>query len=324
MKTQLIYERNYHKAATIIKEGGLVGFRTETVYGLGADATNADAVGKIFTAKGRPSDNPLIVHFYSIGHLEQYFTLDTQTKLILSSIKKSLTIILPFPNDSKISRAVLGTESRSIAVRIPSCKFTRKFIQSANTPIAAPSANTSTRPSPTRWQDVYADLDGKINAVIMGRQTQIGLESTVIKVIEGEIKILRHGGITPEYISKKTGLNVTYADNIQVLKESPGTRHKHYAPSVPLFTSDCHTKTLSYIKDKNAVILCRNQNKNLYFNAKVITLGNDGKCVGKNLYKALRESEKVAEVAIIESMPQTSEFATINERIRKASQGNCI
>jgi len=328
--TKLLPEKQYKIATEIIRSGRLVAFRTETVYGLGADATNADAIAKIFVAKNRPSDNPLIVHFSSICHLGEYFEISHTYKKVLKRIKGALTIILPYTQGSKVSESVLGKDNnveKSIAVRIPSCKFSRKFIKSCGVPISAPSANTSTRPSPTTWQAVHADLDGKIGAILCGRQTQIGLESTVIKIENNTIHILRQGGVSAEMLARKTGLLVQMASG-NIKKASPGTRYKHYAPNKPLFVSEDPSDTLDYFMEKGAIILCLTKNKGIYNGMPTITLGSTAKKVGKNLYKALRDAEKLVkhddDIIIIEQMPDTPDFDTIRERIEKASQGKIL
>jgi len=324
--TTLFSESKYKQAAQIIKDGGLVAFRTETVYGLGADATNADAISKIYIAKNRPSDNPLIIHFHSIGHLEEYFDLDIQTKQIIHKVKGPITFILPYPENSKISRAVMGDVIDSVAVRIPTCSFSRKFIRACGVPIAAPSANTSTRPSPTRWQDVHADLDGKIAAILCGKQTKVGLESTVVKIIDNTLHVLRHGGVNTIELGKKVGLRVNLG-NYSEITASPGTRHKHYSPKVPLYISNDVQRTLDFmLKNKHVktCVLCLAKNVHLYRDLKCIPMGNSAKEVGKNLYSSLRDAEQIADILVIEQMPKTPEFETINERISKASEDKWV
>lgn len=296
MNTQLLKESEIKKAAGIIKSGGVVAFRTETVYGLAADATNPDAVKKVFTAKGRPAVNPLIVHFYSLSELFSRFpNIDCQTRRVLEKIKSAITVILPRPDFIPL---VTTGGLETVAVRVPSCRFARLFIKSCGVPLAAPSANTSTRPSPTRWQDVAEDLDGHIDAILCGKQTQIGVESTVVKVTGGKIQVLRLGGISTSELTKKTGLAAEHKPT----HESPGTRFKHYAPKCPLYL----TKDPDRVKDAGAkVIRCRDLGQN----------------PAKNLFAAIRDAEKNSKFIICEVFPDLPKYQTINERLGKASSG---
>ena len=339
--THLLKENDNNDFKTgveLIKQGGTVAFRTETVYGLGASAINDDAVKRIFIAKSRPQTNPLIVHFYSLAHLQEYLKVPTEI-LPLFKIKGALTVVLPldFAGDKRISQVVLAGQ-KTVACRIPSCPFTQKLIRACGVPIAAPSANTSTRPSPTRWQDVYDDLNKRIDAIFIGKQTNIGLESTVVLYNNKKLEILRQGGILARKLSKITKLPVEIIQHENSkLAKSPGTQFKHYSPSAPLEVIT-ETLTIESLKSKHTVILCRNQNKKLYKNltcetTQVITLGNSAKQIQSNLFAAFREAEKLLnkmnehsqdlikpeQLIFIEQMPNTDAFATINERITKAS-----
>ena len=221
------------KAAAIIKSGGLVAFPTETVYGLGADGLNEDAVKKIYIAKGRPSDNPLILHISEEKDLEKLVVEITPVakKLMESFWPGPMTLVLK--KKSVVSDTVSGGLD-TVAVRLPESEIARKLIEAAGTPIAAPSANSSGRPSPTKAQHVAEDLDGKIDMIIDGGSCDVGLESTVIDVTGDEAIILRPGGITFEDVDA-LGIKVSYdkhlIDKTTVEKpKSPGMKYKHYAP----------------------------------------------------------------------------------------------
>lgn len=322
----MLDERELRAGAKIIRDGGTVAFRTETVYGLGADATSEDAVRKIFNAKGRPTVNPLIVHFASLESLFEFFPdIDTLTRKVIKSAKSALTVIIPRPN--KIPAIVSGGLD-TVAVRVPECSFARRFIKACGVPLAAPSANTSTRPSPTRWQDVFDDLNGRIGAIFKGPQTRIGVESTVVRINEGTIDVLRLGGCNTEKLSKMTGLKVSVASNKEHTKSSPGTAFKHYAPNCDFllvrYTDDMTQRINDLVKGKKAVVLCIQQNKSNYPNARVISLGSTAKQIAKNLFVSIREGEKYGDIIICESFPDTSEFETVNERVRRASSGKVI
>ena len=321
--TKLLKTTDISIGAKIIKDGGLVAFPTETVYGLGANATCKDAVEKIFAAKNRPKSNPLIVHFYSIKHLLEYIpTLNRLELRLLKKLKHALTLVVPKPENCKIVDFCLAGQN-TVAVRIPSCKLARKFIQACSVPLAAPSANTSTRPSSSRMTDVLDDLDQRIDAIFMGKQTKIGVESTVVQVQQTQINILRLGGVTAERIQKISGLPVRTIFNSE---QSPGSKHKHYTPSVPLFVLSRHEILQRH--GGNDVVLTMTKNKKYYPDCHVIVLGNSARRVQQNLFPAMREAEKflfkqanqnTVSAILVENMPDTSDFTTIRERLQRAS-----
>ena len=223
------------QAANCLRRGEVVAFPTETVYGLGADATCECAVAKIFAAKGRPADNPLIVH---IGNTAQADTIaahipDAARQLMAAFWPGALTIILPKrAGVSDLVTAGLAT----VGVRLPSHPVALELLRTAGLPLAAPSANVSGRPSPTTAAHVAADLDGKIAGIVDGGTAQIGLESTVIDCTVTPPVILRPGGITRAEIEAVIG-TVNTADSVsgpQTAPRSPGMKYTHYAPRAPL------------------------------------------------------------------------------------------
>lgn len=247
------------QAASIIRRGGLVALPTETVYGLGADALNADAVAAIYEAKGRPSDNPMIVHIArasDMGRLTPMLSPDIVT-LIETFWPGPLTIVVKKKPDVP-DRTTGGLDT--VAVRMPDSKPALDLINMADTPIAAPSANISGRPSPTRAKDVIADMDGKIDAIIQGDDCRVGIESTVVDMTGDVPTILRPGIITAENLEAALGKEVKYdeallqdgrfddldpADRVGVTQEqtdssvefrpkSPGMKYKHYAPKAQM------------------------------------------------------------------------------------------
>ena len=214
-------------AADFLRTGKTVAFPTETVYGLGADALNAQAVEKIFVAKGRPSDNPLIVHIASIAQLDEIASdISFLAKRLIERFWPGpLTIVVRRkPQVPNIVTAGLDT----VAVRMPEHATARELIRLADRPIVAPSANRSGRPSATTWESVLADLDCRIDAIVCGGPTRIGLESTVVDATGTEPIILRHGAITQEMIASACGEVASGNSELQV--RSPGTRHRHYQP----------------------------------------------------------------------------------------------
>jgi len=216
-------------AARYIREGKLAAFPTETVYGLGADAFNEDAIRKIFIAKGRPSDNPLIVHVAEVSQVEQLATKipPTARKFIEALFPGPLTLILPKRKEvSSLITAGLPT----VGVRVPSLPLTQTFLHECGTPVVAPSANRSGKPSPTTWQAVVNDLEGRIACILKGGQTIVGLESTVVDCTERTPIILRAGAISLEQL-RRIIPSTRVAGNIDPqFAKSPGLKYRHYAP----------------------------------------------------------------------------------------------
>ena len=225
------------KAASILKKGGLVVFPTETVYGIGADATNADAAHAIYAAKGRPSDNPLIIHIASPEHAEPYAeTNDTYYRLAKRFMPGPLTVILK--RKPTIPLTVTGG-LETVAVRCPAHPVARALIAAAGVPLAAPSANRSGRPSPTLASHVIEDLWGRVDCIIDGGASDVGLESTIVALDGTRGTLLRPGAITPEELAEIIpDLSIAPAV-LEALGEnerplSPGMKYKHYAPKTSL------------------------------------------------------------------------------------------
>jgi L-threonylcarbamoyladenylate synthase len=218
-------------AAAFIRSGGIVAFPTETVYGLGADVFNESAIEKIFIAKQRPADNPLIVHIANLNEMELLTTEITTSarEFVERFFPGPLTVVL-----EKSERVPLSVTAglETVAIRMPLNEMAHEFLAACKTPVAAPSANLSGRPSPTTWEAVLEDLDGRIDCILRGDSTQIGLESTVVDCTRDEPVILRPGAISLEelrsVISKTRKL--TDADQAQALP-SPGLLHRHYSPA---------------------------------------------------------------------------------------------
>lgn len=235
-------EDDLRKAGELIRGGELVVFPTETVYGLGANALDPKACRKIFQAKGRPTDNPLIVHIASLEDIPKYTRKVTgmHVKLLERCMPGPITFVLPkSPAIPDIVTAGLPT----VALRIPSLEEARKLISYAGVPIAAPSANLSGEPSPTTFEMAYHAMAGRVAAIIRGRMCEVGLESSVVRLEKNLLELLRPGYITIEALlklGKEFGLEVV--DKSQTLEEkpaSPGTKYTHYKPkaTVYLFSS---------------------------------------------------------------------------------------
>lgn len=214
-------------AAALIRRGEIVAFPTETVYGLGADAFNAAAIRAVFRAKERPSDNPLIVHVAEVGQVGELGYAGPVAKALMAAFFPGpLTLVLP-------RRAILPAEVTAgldtVGVRMPSHPVAHAFLTACRTPVAAPSANRSGRPSPTTYDAVLADLDGRIPCILRGDRSDVGLESTVVDVTTEEPVVLRTGAVSLEAL-QTVAPSTRLAALDDAVRRSPGTRHRHYAP----------------------------------------------------------------------------------------------
>jgi L-threonylcarbamoyladenylate synthase len=228
MKT--ILTKSTDEAAEFIKNGGIVAFPTETVYGLGANIFDETAIAKIFEAKQRPNDNPLIAH---IGNLEQIYLLVSEItpnaqKFIEAFFPAPLTLVLP---KAKKVPMIATAELNTIGVRMPRNDLALKFLRKCGTPLTAPSANLSGKPSPTNWQAVFEDLNGKIDCILQGEISEIGLESTVVDCTSEIPLILRSGAITLEDLQKIIPETQVYKLQKDEIAKSPGLKHRHYSPN---------------------------------------------------------------------------------------------
>lgn len=302
-------QKDIETASDIIKNGGLVGMPTETVYGLAADAFNRDAVKSIFIAKGRPSDNPLIVHISSIEDIEKYDLVrefsDKARKLAENFWPGPLTIIMP-KSQSVPYEVTAGLES--VAVRLPSHPVARRFIEASGTPIAAPSANLSGSPSPTTAAHVMSDLKGRIDAVIDGGDCKVGLESTVITLCTDVPTVLRPGGVTLEQLRTVLGeVNLSEAV-LSKLKEgetaaSPGMKYRHYAPKAKVYLLKGSDRSFyQYLSDKDSsnLALCYDSDTE-HIGCNYISLGekSDYDSQAHNLFSALRNADEIPDIKTI-------------------------
>ena len=322
-------------AASVIKRGGLVIFPTETVYGLGADATNPEAALSVYAAKGRPSDNPLIIHLASPEEAELYaFSNSTYYLLAERFMPGPLTIILK-AKDSVPRQTRGGLDT--VAVRCPESPIARELIKAAGVPIAAPSANLSGSPSPTNAAHVITDMMGRVDVIIDGGDCDFGLESTIIKIDgENEVTLLRPGKITPEDISK-LGISVNIASAVKnEMQEnetalSPGMKYKHYAPKAPLVLLDAAVqKAIDYaaknITDNMAIIAYTEDVciwKKVFPCVDVYDFGseNDQAEQAHRLFKVLRDTDYKKYSIIYAPLPSSNGIglALYNRMIRAAA-----
>ena len=286
-------------AAEVIKKGGLVAIPTETVYGLGADGLDEAAVAKIFEAKGRPQDNPLILHISGPEQIELFCHHIPQKAYDLAERfwPGPLTIVLP-ARESVPKRTTGGLST--VAVRCPDCDVTREIIRLSGVPIAAPSANLSGKPSTTTAEHVRHDHDGRIDMIVDGGPCRVGVESTIVDLTEARPRLLRPGGITPEQLMEVLGdLVVDKAVTAQVDKDAvvkaPGMKYRHYAPAEPVvIVSGSREKAAEYIRHHFTPgdrVLCFEEELPLYEGCDPLSYGRetDVNTLSAGLFAALRE-----------------------------------
>lgn len=317
------------EAAEVIHNRGLVAFPTETVYGLGANALDSKAVSGIFEAKKRPLDDPLIVHISSREELDNIAEEIPQEadKLIERFWPGPLTIVL---KKKDIVPDLVTTGLETVAVRMPSNEIARKFIEACRVPIAAPSANLFGRPSPTCAEHVVEDLKGRIDIVLDGGKTEIGVESTVVEFIEGRVIVLRPGGISVEDLREIIG-EVEVSSTQEPLEKSPGHYPQHYSPRAEVVIIEegpaQREETLRKVQDLeskgNSVgIMAKQENEDSYreFNAKVLGPASDARICASRLFHILREfdAEKVG-IIVAEAVPEKGLGLAVMNRLRKAA-----
>lgn len=328
METKIFTESEYdiNEAGKILREGGLVAFPTETVYGLGANALDDAAVKKIYIAKGRPSDNPLIVH---IAKKEDIVPLvkevtPTAKKLIDAFFPDALTIILP--KSDKIGKTVSGGLD-TVAVRMPENETARRLILSAGCPIAAPSANTSGLPSPTKAKYVIDDMFGKIDGIIDGGDCKFGVESTVITLATDVPTILRPGAVTKEMLESVIGRVEVAGAVLEGMKEnetaaSPGMKYKHYAPKAKVVIVDADKSDYEGFvnSQKGAFALCFDED-NIKINKVTYGKENDDLSQARELFDALRVLDEMGAKKVYARIPHITGvgMAVYNRLIRAAA-----
>jgi len=325
------------EAAAVLKSGGLVAFPTETVYGLGADAFNQNAVLKIFAAKKRPPDNPVIVHVSSMEMLNEVSTSVPKKaeKLIRELWPGPLTIVVP--KSQKVPSAVsAGLET--VAVRMPAHNVALGLIEHLGSPIAAPSANLSGRPSPTNARDVYEDLNGSIDMIIDAGETFIGVESTVIQVSEDRCVILRPGPIPLDILRKYLGDVEVHPSILSGVLEgvpaSPGMKYRHYAPRADMIVveGDDYERKIEkiietveeYLKSglKVGCMVSEETARRLPRGiiVEVLAPRNRLDLVARRIYSALRSLDRMnPDIIIAEGFPEEGIGMAIQNRLRKAA-----
>jgi L-threonylcarbamoyladenylate synthase len=325
------------KAAAIIKNGGIVAFPTETVYGLGANALNPKAVKKIFLAKGRPFDDPLIVH---INDFKDVSKLAIEISPLAEKIMKKywpgpLTVIL---KKSKLVPKITTGRQKSVAIRMPCNKIARSLIKESSTPIAAPSANLFGKPSPTLAEHVLEDLNGKIDLIIDGGKTRIGLESTVLDLTSDIPVLLRPGKISYEELCLLGKIKLDNSLKGKKLKnlisKSPGMKYKHYSPNAKIIlvkgkTNNCIKKISSLIKkyhnENKQVGLITTTKKISPKSDMTLFVGRTTKTIAKNLFEAFRKFDKKGiDIILVKEISDSDLGFAIMNRLEKAASQTII
>lgn len=344
MKTQIvrvkdnyIEEKELKRALEILKNGGLVAFPTETVYGLGGDALNASAAGKIYGAKGRPSDNPLIVHIADIKALDELTTVCPENGMKLANAFWPGPLTLIFKKSDKVPDSTTGGLD-SVAIRMPSHPVALELMKSSGLYLAAPSANLSGRPSPTNAEHVIEDMTGIIDMIIDGGKVDIGLESTIVDLTGSIPTVLRPGFITIEMLEKIVGyveidkaVLATTADPLLIPK-APGMKYKHYAPKGELTIYEGESKEVIkainldvsalVLKGYKTGIIATKETYEQYplGNVKVIGTRTDETTIARGLFEVLRDFDTEGmEFIFAESFDNKQLGQAIMNRMLKAA-----
>ena len=334
METKYLTEQKLQQAAEIIKRGGLLGIPTETVYGLGANGLNETAVANIFKAKGRPQDNPLILHIPDVGWLDRYCTDIPPSAYTLANKfwPGPMTIIL---KRKPIVPDVVTAGLDTVGMRCPDHALCRKIIAAADIPVAAPSGNTSGRPSPTTAAHMLEDMEGKIDAIMEGGPCGVGVESTIIDLTCQPPRLLRPGGVTLEQLQEVLGEVAVDEAVTRILKEgekprAPGMKYRHYAPQAPVtvFTGEpekAATFMTDYVQPGDGVI-CFEEFVRLFAErtdpALICSLGPaaDKGEQARRVFDALRKFDHTPASAIWAQCPDVSGIGlAIANRLNKAA-----
>jgi len=328
------------RAAELLKDGKLVGMPTETVYGLGANALNPEAVKAIFEAKGRPGDNPLIVHIADVKELGPLISAEpgeNARKLMDAYWPGPLTLI--FPKSDRVPMCTTGGLS-TVAVRMPSHPVARQLIEMSGLPIAAPSGNRSGRPSPTTAAHMFEDMDGRIEMILDGGSCEVGVESTVVDMTGDVPRILRPGGITPEMIASVCGSCKVDSAVMRPLREnerprSPGMKYRHYAPAgqLTIFHGEkenvvaeiCQTYDQALAEGHRPLILALEESLPRYGDRRIESLGRDAAEMAHAVFAVLRDADEVhADVILSESVEAEGIGLAVMNRLGRAAAFHII
>lgn len=336
LRTQLLEatELNILEAARLLRDGKVVAFPTETVYGLGANALNVQAVQGIFDAKQRPADNPLIIHIAQTSQAQDLCRWTESAQMLADAFWPGpLTLVL---HKKAVVPEIVTAGLSSVAIRMPGHSVALQLIQAANLPIAAPSANSSGRPSPTTAQHVLEDMQGRIPLILDGGSCEVGIESTVLDIRGDVATILRPGGVTPDQIAFIIG-ECRVADTVmRPLRPgepalSPGMRHRHYAPKSRLVLVEggelavARTISQAYDAVPGTRIMAMHKHLPLYGNRLVDDLGPDAGTAAQRLFYLLRAYDEQDAVQIFsETLPPTGLGLAVMNRLARAAKFDII
>lgn len=328
MKSVIVpQKKGLKRAVQMINDGGLVAFATETVYGLGADFSNPKAVAKIFEAKGRPQDNPLIVHLAKSEDATK-IAKDIPNEYFLLAKKfmpGPLTIVL---NKLDSVPDIVTAGGDTVAVRVPKNPTVRKLIELSH-PLAAPSANRSKHISPTTAEHVATDLGESVDLILDGGECKVGIESTVLDLTSKSPTILRPGAITAEMLlSVLTSVSENHSTTINVAK-SPGMKYEHYSPTCEtVLGMTLESSMLAYDKAKSqgkrAVYVCLQGAKQKFGDRHTIVLGKNIRDYARNFYASLRFAEEHFDYIIIEALVETGLGSSVMNRAKKSAGGKFV
>ena len=318
VNTRILSASEVSEAAEILRNGGTVAFPTETVYGLGANALSETAVKKIFKAKGRPSDNPLIVHIADIEAVERLAEeVPPAARLLMKEFWSGpLTIIL---KRKSVVPDVVTAGLDTVGIRMPSEPLARELIRLAGVPVAAPSANISGRPSPTTAAHVIDDMDGRADAILCGGDCGVGVESTVIDMSADVPTILRPGGISASRIEAvigevRSGRGLSESE----APKSPGMKYRHYAPRARVVIYG----DPSEVKGENVGVMAFESRVAEFEGMPLISLGSTPQDAARRLFKGLRELDKLGvDIIFAPRIPDGDDWAAVRNRLYKSAGG---
>lgn len=329
METKILQpnDKNYAYCANLLRNGEVVAIPTETVYGLGANALDENGVKKIYQAKGRPSDNPLIVHVADFEMIERLAYVNDRAKIVMQNFMPGAVTMVLKKKDIVPSCVTGGLDT--VGIRMPANEVALRLIKESGVPVCAPSANTSTRPSPTKATHVLFDLDGKIDAILDGGECSVGVESTIIDLSTEKTRLLRAGGMPIEVLEEKLGeIEVVSSSSIALC---PGMKYKHYSPKAPVFLflpskNQVEKVIKAYDEHKGrAVIFALEKNKEKYGERTVYCVGKNDKDYAHNLFDLLRSADKNEfDLILCEGIDDSGYGLGVMNRLIKASAGNII
>ena len=318
-------ENEIARAADLLRAGDLVAFPTETVYGLGADASNPDAVRKIFAAKGRPAEHPVIVHLPSVERLEHWAKDIPKEVYTLAETFWAGPLTLILKRSARVSNAVTGGQD-TVGVRVPGHPLALKLLEAFGGGLAAPSANRFGRISPTMAAHVRAELGDKVEMILDGGACAVGLESTILDMSSARARLLRPGAISLSQLAEVlgeeplVGTDMNTGKGKESVPKAPGTLESHYAPATPVMIAESLTDYLGENRGKKLAVLARSQQPAWLESERWLILPGMPEAYGRELYAGLRELDEAAcDEIVVEAVPDLPEWLAVRDRLRRAA-----